>query len=58
MSKKTETILKIIAIVVAVAAAVTLIVVYRQQIKDFFTKLSGKFRSVGRPKEFDDFADV
>lgn len=58
MSNKVATIIKIIAIVIAVAAAITVIVIYRKQISETLEKLVKKVRSLCQPREYEDFADV
>lgn len=49
------------AAVIVLAAAITAIIVFRQEICDFFTSLKEKAcasRSKFTPEEFEDFADI
>ena len=54
---------KIIAIVAAIAAVTTVIIVYRKQIRDFICDLTEKVKgAIDKPRfteeEYDDFADI
>ena len=60
---KKSTIWKIIAIVAAVAALTTVIIIYRKQIREFISSLTAKVKdAVEKPRftaeEYDDFADI
>ncbi len=60
--KKTRTIIAIIAAAVIIGAAVAALIIYREEISNFFTdlrdKLCAKKETVPPKDEFDDYADV
>ena len=60
--KSTKNIITIIAAVVSVAAVVTTIIVFRQQIAEGFVKvknaIEAKIKKIKTPDEYEDFADV
>lgn len=59
--KDKKSIIGIISAVVVLVAAITAIIVFRQEICDFFTSLKEKAsnsRSKFTPEEFEDFADI
>ena len=59
--KATKVIVSFISIFVFAAAAVTAIVLFRDQIKDFFCETAAKLNSGKKnftSEEFEDFADI
>ena len=59
--KNKKSIIGIISAVVVIVAAITAIIVFRQEICDFFTSLKEKAdskKSKFTPEEFEDFADI
>ncbi|MBQ7460230.1 MAG: hypothetical protein IJS72_02550 [Oscillospiraceae bacterium] len=60
MDKKTRNIIIIVAAVLAVAAAVVAVIVFREDIKRFFTKLVEKVKPKKKytVEECEDFADI
>ncbi len=60
--KKTRSVIAIIVAVILVAAAVAALIIFREEIADFFTdvreRLSAKKEEFLAKDEFDDYADV
>lgn len=53
-------ILSVVCAIIAIAAAVTAIVIFRQQIAEFFTEVKIKVdtKKLKKNGEFDDYADI
>lgn len=62
MDSTTKLILKIVGVILAVAAIAALIIVFRREIGEFFEKIGDFFKNklaaFNRPAEYDDFDDL